>query len=59
MWKLSIGIILGGLLFALGIWGTHATGTLLILGWIGVAAAWIVWLGVVVWAASGKIASPF
>ncbi|ALC04982.1 putative membrane protein [Corynebacterium deserti GIMN1.010] len=60
MWKLSLGIIIGGILFSLGIWATHAaTNIVVIAGWVGIFASIAVWLYVIWRAAVGNVKSPF
>lgn len=40
MWKLSIGIAVGAILFGLGLWGTHFEDTVIsIAGWVGTFAS--------------------
>ncbi|ANE03198.1 hypothetical protein [Corynebacterium crudilactis] len=59
MWKLSIGIAIGAVLLALGLWGTHAENSgIAIAGWVGSFAAFAVWFWVIWRAAVGNVKSP-
>lgn len=59
MWKLSIGIAVGAILFGLGLWGTHFEDTVIsIAGWVGTFASFAVWFWVIWWAAVGNTKGP-